>query len=408
MKSLFQATRGRRLEKQTGGIDWNLDLMSMKVEELREREDEQSQEGKGLTGLGIRVLSEKESTPFKFERQAYPLKGRQFDNGDDSDTVSVTSTCPDLDLTPIVDAFPAPPTPTSSSPSFPSSSPTLYPPHTTVSPPLHYPRSPPRTLTFDYHPQLQHRPSISTISSELTLASTISTNSSIETPSPQTPNASEMLPVAIPRPNAANLRRVRSFAKPVSVYFSPDRPPALPLPVREISQFPIEHFANLRSPDCRLLLLPLFRLLVFPPLSQSHLRPPHALPRTPLRVESLLCPMVSTLQRTGEYPKGLQWLLQIDPYQQFPSSTIQHLVILDSSLSLLLLHEVLPPLGNGQVQFKLREVALLRQRFHRKIRLQLLRDRDLLRLDRIRVLPLSTLDRLVRQRDKSHLSKATP
>jgi len=237
MKSLFQATRGRRLEKQTGGgdIDWNLDLMSMKVEELKEREDESRQDGRGLTGLGIRVLSQKEANPpFKHERRQFPSKGRQDDMGDESDTVSVTSTCPDIDLTPIVDAFPAPPTPPSSSesPSFPSSPKSLYPPNSIVSSLPQRPRSPPRTLTFDYHPQLQHRPSISTISSELTLASTISTNSSVETPSPQTPTVSDMLPAAIPRPNAANLRRVRSFAKPVSVYFSPDRPPALPLPVR--------------------------------------------------------------------------------------------------------------------------------------------------------------------------------
>ena len=136
---------------------------------------------------------------------------------DNSDAVSIASTSVDLDLTLLVNAFPSPPTPTS-----------------LASPISLQTRLSPSSLSFDSRlPGLHHRPSISTISSELTLASTVSSNSSLETPSPQTPTVAEMIPlgIAVPRPNAASIRRLRSFAKPVSVYFSPNRPPALPLPV---------------------------------------------------------------------------------------------------------------------------------------------------------------------------------
>ncbi|GAA5975334.1 hypothetical protein JCM5350_006438 [Sporobolomyces pararoseus] len=203
------------------------------MERLREQyTQERGREG-GLTGLGIRVNSDHRSKSFLSlgdddddEHQqggglaSPPHSSRRIPSitsiVDNSDAVSIASTSVDLDLTPLVNAFPSPPTPTS-----------------LASPISLQSRISPSSLSFDSRlPGLHHRPSISTISSELTLASTVSSNSSLETPSPQTPTVVEMRPlgIAVPRPDAASIRRVRSFAKPVSVYFSPNRPPALPLP----------------------------------------------------------------------------------------------------------------------------------------------------------------------------------
>jgi hypothetical protein len=214
-----------RVEK-AGSSQGGGDYLSTEMERLKEKYSIESTErgGGGLTGLGIRVSANHRSKSFlSFGDDDDDDDGEDDSRGDgactdlyarrkpsltsidNSDAVSITSTCPDLDLTPLVNAFPSPPTPTSC--------------------------ASPSAFSLEVHrPILQHRPSISTISSELTLASS---TSSLETPSPQTPTAAEMVPlgIVVPRPNAASLRRVRSFAKPVSVYFSPDRPPALPLPV---------------------------------------------------------------------------------------------------------------------------------------------------------------------------------
>ncbi|GAA6062536.1 hypothetical protein JCM10212_004302 [Sporobolomyces blumeae] len=80
---------------------------------------------------------------------------------------------------------------------------------------------------------LRQKPSLSTLSSGLTTAST-TTVTLVDTPTLDTAptlRTNDVCPeVVVPRPNAQALRRVRSFARPVSVFFSPDRPPALPLP----------------------------------------------------------------------------------------------------------------------------------------------------------------------------------
>ncbi|GAA5939491.1 uncharacterized protein JCM15063_006196 [Sporobolomyces koalae] len=174
----------------------------------------------GLTGLGIRILD--------CSSEYLSCAPQPRSPTDDVSSIASTPTTAELDLTPIVDAFPAPPLPLPVSPE----------PSRTRSPPSRHPYaqsaspsaeadSPEVFLQFDCHPQLQHRPSISTIASDLTHAST---NSSV--PSPRTPTVVDDAPigVVVPRPNAAKLRRARSFAKPVSILFSPDRPPALPLP----------------------------------------------------------------------------------------------------------------------------------------------------------------------------------
>ncbi|GAA5906934.1 uncharacterized protein JCM6883_005737 [Sporobolomyces salmoneus] len=233
-KASISRARGgnKRIEKEA-----NLDSLE-EIERLREYRTRGDSQG-GLTGLGIRVLKkpptnqrsksflslgeddddeddeqQQRSTKEELDDYSFRRQPRVIVN-DNSDAVSITSTCADLDLTPLVNAFPCPP-PSPNSLATPDES---------------------NSSLLDHRvPQLHHQPSISTISSSNTFASTSTTssssNSSLETPSPQTPTTSEMTPlsVAIPRPNAAALRRVRSFAKPVSVYFSPDRPPALPLP----------------------------------------------------------------------------------------------------------------------------------------------------------------------------------
>ncbi|GAA5870116.1 hypothetical protein JCM1840_003587 [Sporobolomyces johnsonii] len=172
--------------------------MALTVEQLKEHDEQvdDGSESQGLLGLGIQVSTD---SPFL---NAPRLRGRHAKH-DDDDTMSIASTA-DADFTDLVEAFPTPPMP-SSSPSFPRG---YGPPSPAPTSPLPAPpaRSPPHSLTLSIPPPLGRRASFS---SELTVATT----TSIETPSPRTPTAPE-LPAAIPRPNAAALRRVRSFAKP--------------------------------------------------------------------------------------------------------------------------------------------------------------------------------------------------
>ncbi|GAA5960232.1 hypothetical protein JCM3765_002512 [Sporobolomyces pararoseus] len=230
IEAVTKGTEGKERVEKASFVGSSSDL-STEMERLKEQ-FAQEKGGGGLTGLGIRVHPNHRSRSFLSlgddddEQEsggggASPSRSSRrrpsiASTVDKSDAVSIASTSVDLDLTPLVNAFPSPPTPTS-----------------LASPISLQSRLSPSPLSFESRlPELHHRPSISTISSELTLASTISSNSSLETPSPQTPTVAEMmsLGVAVPRPNAASIRRVRSFAKPVSVYFSPNRPPALPLP----------------------------------------------------------------------------------------------------------------------------------------------------------------------------------
>ncbi|GAA5966160.1 hypothetical protein JCM21900_000579 [Sporobolomyces salmonicolor] len=207
--------KGRSLALGESDLDFTLDLMALTVEQLKEHEEQgdDSCASQSLLGLGIQVSTD---SPFL---TAPRLRVRRPKHDEDDDTMSIASTT-DADLNDLVAAFPTPPM-ASSSPSFAKR---YGPPSPAPTSPLPAPpqRSPPHSLTLNIPPPLGRRASFS---SELTVATT----TSIETPSPRTPTAPE-LPAAVPRPNAAALRRVRSFAKPVSVYFSPDRPPSLPLP----------------------------------------------------------------------------------------------------------------------------------------------------------------------------------